>query len=152
MVIQLKTLEDENSDFKISDKELQITILNMIKLLHGDFGAGAIKTCFKVRYCNPTTKILIFKTRHGPHQFLSSVIPFINKLQEKQIQLSTLYTGASMFQCYKFIQNSGFQTFIIHGTPYTYTSKNFHGTLTFFLDEQNCFELIINIYKFNKIC
>ncbi|XP_008185500.1 ribonuclease P/MRP protein subunit POP5 isoform X2 [Acyrthosiphon pisum] len=105
MVVQLRTLEDDNLDFKISDRELQITVLNMIKSLHGDFGAGAIKTCFKVRYCNPTTRIIIFKTRHGPHQFLSSVIPFINKLQEKQIQLSTLYTGASMFQCYKFIQN-----------------------------------------------
>ncbi|KAF0767088.1 ribonuclease P/MRP protein subunit POP5 [Aphis craccivora] len=105
MVIQLRTLENENLDLKISDKELQISVLNMIKLLHGDFGAGAIKTCFKVRYCNPTTKIFIFKTRHGPHKFLSSVIPFVNKLQEKQIQLSTIYTGASMFQCYKFIQN-----------------------------------------------
>jgi len=57
-----------------------------------------------VRYCNSTTKIIIFKTRHGPHLFLSSVIPFINKLQEKPIQLSSLYTGACLFQCYKFIQ------------------------------------------------
>ncbi|CAH1736518.1 ribonuclease P/MRP protein subunit POP5 [Aphis gossypii] len=105
MVIQLRTLENDNLDLKISVKELQISVLNMIKSLHGDFGAGAIKTCFKVRYCNPTTKIIIFKTRHGPHKFLSSVVPFINKLQEKQIQLSTIYTGASMFQCYKFIQN-----------------------------------------------
>jgi len=35
---------------------------------------------------------------------LSSVIPFIIKLQEKQIQLSTIYTRASMFQCNTFIQ------------------------------------------------
>jgi len=47
MVVQLKTLKDDNLDFKISDRELQITVLNMIKSLHGDFGAGAIKTCFK---------------------------------------------------------------------------------------------------------
>lgn len=47
MVVQLRTLEDDNLDFKISDRELQITVLNMIKSLHGDFGAGAIKTCFK---------------------------------------------------------------------------------------------------------
>lgn len=60
--------------------------------------------CVSVRYCNPATKIIIFKTRHGPHTFLSSVLPFITKLQEKQIQLSTIYTGASMFQCFKFIQ------------------------------------------------
>lgn len=40
-------MEDDNLDFKISDRELQITVLNMIKSLHGDFGAGAIKTCFK---------------------------------------------------------------------------------------------------------
>lgn len=47
MVVQLKTLEENNLDFKISDRELVITVLNLIKLLHGDFGAGAIKTCFK---------------------------------------------------------------------------------------------------------
>lgn len=47
MVVQLITLDDDNLDFKISDRELQITVLNMIKSLHGDFGAGAIKTCFK---------------------------------------------------------------------------------------------------------
>lgn len=47
MVIQLRTLENDNLDLKISVKELQISVLNMIKSLHGDFGAGAIKTCFK---------------------------------------------------------------------------------------------------------
>jgi len=47
MVVQLRTLDNDNLDFKISDRELQITVLNMIKSLHGDFGAGAIKTCFK---------------------------------------------------------------------------------------------------------
>lgn len=57
-----------------------------------------------VRYCNSTTKIIIFKTRNGPHKFLSSVLPFVNKLQKKPIQLVSLYTGASLFQCYKFIQ------------------------------------------------
>lgn len=57
-----------------------------------------------VRYCNLSTQIIIFKTRHGPHKFLLSAITFINKLKEEHIQLSTLYTGASVFQCHKFIQ------------------------------------------------
>lgn len=57
-----------------------------------------------VRYCNLATKIIIFKTRHGPHKFLLSAIPLINKFKEKNIQLSTLYAGASVFQCHKFIQ------------------------------------------------
>lgn len=47
MVVQLNTLEDNNLDFKISDKELQLTVINTIKILFGDFGVGAIKTCFK---------------------------------------------------------------------------------------------------------
>lgn len=44
MVVILST---SHKDFKISDKELQSTILNTIKTLFGDFGVGAIKTCFK---------------------------------------------------------------------------------------------------------
>lgn len=47
MVVQLNNLEDNNLDFKIADKELQSTVLNMVKTLHGDFGVGAIRTCFK---------------------------------------------------------------------------------------------------------
>lgn len=47
MVVQLRNLENNDSDFKISNRELQFTVLNMIKTLHGDFGAGAIRTCFK---------------------------------------------------------------------------------------------------------
>lgn len=75
-----------------------LQILSLFYLLH--FWTIIIS----VRYCNSTTKIIIFKTRHGPHKFLSSAIPFINELQQKKIQLSTIYTGASLFQCYKFIQ------------------------------------------------
>lgn len=47
IIAQLNTLEDNNLDFKISDRELQQAVLNIIKLLHGDFGVGAIQTCFK---------------------------------------------------------------------------------------------------------
>lgn len=37
-------------DFKISDRELQLTVLNIIKILYGDFGVGAIRTCFKGKF------------------------------------------------------------------------------------------------------
>ncbi|XP_050532557.1 ribonuclease P/MRP protein subunit POP5 isoform X3 [Daktulosphaira vitifoliae] len=90
---------------RYKNRDLQSGVLDVIKVLYGDFGAGAIRTCFKVHYCNPTTKIIIFKTRHGPHIYLSSAIPFINKLQNTRIKLSTIYLGASVFHCYKFIQN-----------------------------------------------
>lgn len=50
MVVQLIILEGSDLDFKISDKELQSTVLNMVKTLHGDFGVGAIRTCFKGMY------------------------------------------------------------------------------------------------------
>ncbi|XP_050532556.1 ribonuclease P/MRP protein subunit POP5 isoform X2 [Daktulosphaira vitifoliae] len=104
LVVQLNILSNDNDNFKISNRDLQSGVLDVIKVLYGDFGAGAIRTCFKVHYCNPTTKIIIFKTRHGPHIYLSSAIPFINKLQNTRIKLSTIYLGASVFHCYKFIQ------------------------------------------------
>lgn len=44
MVVRLSCTYD---NFNISDKELQFTVLNTIKTLFGDFGVGAIKTCFK---------------------------------------------------------------------------------------------------------
>lgn len=47
LVVQLNTFEDNILDFKIIDRELQSTVLNTIKLMHGDFGVGAIQTCFK---------------------------------------------------------------------------------------------------------
>ncbi|XP_050430391.1 ribonuclease P/MRP protein subunit POP5 [Adelges cooleyi] len=106
LVVQLNILENNDTHLKITNKDLQLSVLNVLKTLHGDFGVGAIQTCFKVHYCNVTNKIIIFKTRHGPHTLLSSAIPFVNKLQDGiKIKLSTIYTGASIFQCHKFIKN-----------------------------------------------
>lgn len=40
-------MKDNNVEFQISNRELQLAILSMMKTLHGDFGVGAIRSCFK---------------------------------------------------------------------------------------------------------
>lgn len=44
-------MKDDDLEFNISDRELQLKVLNSIKTLHGDFGVGAIRTCFKGKEC-----------------------------------------------------------------------------------------------------
>ena len=35
---------------------------------------------FRVIYANPSTRLVIIRCRHGPHNFLASALPFVTKV------------------------------------------------------------------------
>uniref|UniRef100_A0A1B6GM52 Ribonuclease P/MRP protein subunit POP5 n=1 Tax=Cuerna arida TaxID=1464854 RepID=A0A1B6GM52_9HEMI len=88
--------------FQINSHELTKGILNCIQELHGDFGVAAVTSGFKAKYCNPATRIGVIRSRHGPHRLVASSLPFMKSLQNKPVMLRTLYTGATLKQCFKF--------------------------------------------------
>ena len=79
-------------------------IIEKIQQLHGDFGVAAVKTGFVAKYCNENTRIAILRSRHGPHKFVTSALPFITKIGKLDINLKTLHVGATMKHSFKFIQ------------------------------------------------
>nr|CAD7592658.1 unnamed protein product [Timema genevievae] len=90
--------------FKLKAHSLYTTIINKIEQLYGDFGVAALKGGFMAKYCNEKTRVAFVRARHGPHRLLASCLPFVNKIENRQVMLRILYTGATLRQCYKFIQ------------------------------------------------
>lgn len=72
--------------------------------MHGDFGVAAVKSGFLTKYCNENTRIAIIRSRHGPHKFVTSSLPFVTKIGKLDVRLNTLHVGATLKNSYQFIQ------------------------------------------------
>lgn len=80
------------------------TLINKIQQLHGDLGVAAVRSGFLTKYCNENTRIAIIRSRHGPHKFVTSSIPFITKIGKLDVRLNTLHVGATLKNSFQFIQ------------------------------------------------
>ncbi|XP_077290314.1 POP5 ribonuclease P/MRP subunit [Arctopsyche grandis] len=93
-----------HAPLKLKPYVLYEAVIEKVQQLHGDYGVALIKPGFMTKYCNEMTRIALMKTRHEPYRILASSLPFVNTLEGKSIALNTIYTGATMRQCFKFIQ------------------------------------------------
>ncbi|XP_017778346.1 PREDICTED: ribonuclease P/MRP protein subunit POP5 [Nicrophorus vespilloides] len=80
-------------------QSIQNAIIHHVLQMHGDFGFAAVKAALTVKYINERTRIAIIRCRHGPHKLVSSVLPLVNLLDTKRVQLTIIYTGATIRQC-----------------------------------------------------
>ncbi|CAB3228684.1 unnamed protein product [Arctia plantaginis] len=94
----------DNKPLHLKPKIFHDTVMNKIQQLHGDFGVAAITTGFLTKYCNETTRIAIIRSRHGPHKFVISSLPFITQIGKLHVKLKTLHVGATLKHSFKFIQ------------------------------------------------
>lgn len=90
--------------FKLNSTALYHSVLHKVRQLHGDFGVSAIKVGFSAKYCNEITRVAIIRVRHGPHKFVSSVLPFVKEIARKRVIIQTLYCGATICQCNRFLK------------------------------------------------
>nr|SVE76108.1 EOG090X0GYO [Daphnia hispanica] len=84
--------------------EILRSVLDVTEQIHGEFGAAAIKNGLEVKYCNGSTQIAVIRCRHGPHRLLASSLPFLSNIGKRKVQLQSMYTGATMVKCFKFLK------------------------------------------------
>lgn len=94
----------DNKPLSLMSKSFHETVVNKIQQLYGDFGIAAVRTGFLTKYCNEYTRIAILRSRHGPHHFVTSSLPFITKIGKLDVSLRTLHIGATLKHSFKFIQ------------------------------------------------
>ncbi|KAJ8722495.1 hypothetical protein PYW07_003675 [Mythimna separata] len=94
----------EDKPLHLKPKIFHDTLLSKIQLLHGDFGVAAVTNGFLTKYCNENTRIAIIRSRHGPHRFVTSSLPFITKIGKLDVKLNTLHVGATLKHSFKFIE------------------------------------------------
>ncbi|XP_043471947.1 uncharacterized protein LOC122504772 [Leptopilina heterotoma] len=71
---------------------------------YGDLGQAAINAGFNAKYCNTQTGIALVKVRHGPHKFLLTSVPKINKIGDQTVDVKILYVGATLRHCFLFVK------------------------------------------------
>uniref|UniRef100_A0A0K8TL83 Ribonuclease P/MRP protein subunit POP5 n=1 Tax=Tabanus bromius TaxID=304241 RepID=A0A0K8TL83_TABBR len=96
-------LDSPDPSSKFKDSAIAKTILKNVEKYYGDLGIASLETGFAIKYYNPQTKIAVIQNRHKPHRYMSSILPLITVIGSYQAKFVTLYTGATIVQCYKFI-------------------------------------------------
>ncbi|XP_055912780.1 ribonuclease P/MRP protein subunit POP5 [Eupeodes corollae] len=103
IVVQIIPHESCTGNVSFNDNVLTKSFLKYIKQYYGDFGVGSLEHGFRIKYCNDKTKIAIIRCRHKPHRFVASILPLITVIGDYRAKFRTLYTGATIMQCNKFI-------------------------------------------------
>lgn len=64
---------------KFAQHELASYFRKSVQNYYGDFGAASIAN-FGVKYFNEKHKLVIVRVSHGPHRFLTSILPLLTKV------------------------------------------------------------------------
>ncbi|KAK9869392.1 hypothetical protein WA026_003148 [Henosepilachna vigintioctopunctata] len=112
IVIELKEVNSSSdTPLRFHPAALHGAVFHTVQYLHGDFGAAAIRAGFVAKYCNPQTRIAVIRARHGPHRLVASALPYIKNIDNVRVNVFSLYMGATIRHCYKFILNYQKQKF-----------------------------------------
>ena len=91
----------EGEKVKINSQNLYNYIKENVQKYYGEFGVASLMK-FHIIYFNERTRLFIIQVRHGPHRFVTSILPLLQKANETA-RYRTLYVGATLQQCQKFI-------------------------------------------------
>lgn len=87
---------------KLTSAELADTLKKAVLKNYGDFGLASIGN-LSVKLMNDKHKLAIIRVSHGPHRFLTSIIPLLNKVGKELATCRILYIGATIRQCKKYL-------------------------------------------------
>ena len=91
-------------ELQLSDAVLASAIKELVQELHGDHGSASVSQGLRAIYCNSATRLVLLQVRHGPHRIVGSVLPFLTKIKDEKIVPRLLYTGATVRNCYRFME------------------------------------------------
>ena len=87
---------------EIRDDALVESVKSVVEELHGDEGRATVAGGLRTIYCNSATGICLVQVRAGrPHALLASAVPFIRSVKGHKVVPRTVYTGATIRNCYK---------------------------------------------------
>ncbi|CAL8123007.1 unnamed protein product [Orchesella dallaii] len=87
----------------IRSNSVMEALTSSIKRLHGVHGVAVTKAGLLVKYINNSTQILFIRMRRSAFTLVTSAIPFLRQVDGKNVTFKTLYTGATINQCNKFL-------------------------------------------------
>ncbi|XP_013107034.2 uncharacterized protein LOC106086779 [Stomoxys calcitrans] len=103
IVVQIIPKNAEQKVLYLKEQILAKCLLSHVQKYYGIYGLGLLEHGFRVKYCNERTKIAIFRCSHHSYRFVTSILPLIVSIGDVQAKFRTIYTGATIMQCNKFI-------------------------------------------------
>ncbi|XP_055603574.1 uncharacterized protein LOC129751848 [Uranotaenia lowii] len=88
--------------FSFTSSKLAELLRSKIEKYYGEFGLASTVR-LHVMYFNEKTRLFVIQTRHGPHRFVTSMLPLLTVAGTEPVRYRTLYVGATLQQCQKFI-------------------------------------------------
>jgi len=88
---------------EISEDDIYRAVLEAVSQIHGDYGVAAVRARLIVKYCNPVTRVVLLRVSHAAHTLLASALPFVTSLGGQIVTPRTLYVGATIMHCYRFL-------------------------------------------------
>ncbi|XP_058832046.1 uncharacterized protein LOC131690356 [Topomyia yanbarensis] len=92
----------ETEALSLTSNHLASFLREKIEKYYGEFGIASTVR-LHVIYFNEKTRLCIIQTRHGPHRFVTSILPLLTVADTETVRYRTLYVGATLQQCQKFI-------------------------------------------------
>ncbi|XP_050075873.1 ribonuclease P/MRP protein subunit POP5 [Anopheles maculipalpis] len=86
----------------ISSTTMYHQLCGQVERYYGEFGIASMLH-LRVVYFNDKTHLCIIQSRHGPHRFITSILPLITTAGTQMARYRILYVGATVKQCQKFI-------------------------------------------------
>lgn len=71
--------------------------------MHGDFGLGSIMKSLRVKKFSPDTRIVVLACQRGPHELLTSTLPFIRKVKTTPCSLQQIYLSGTIRSSLRFL-------------------------------------------------
>ncbi|XP_028566390.2 ribonuclease P/MRP protein subunit POP5 isoform X1 [Podarcis muralis] len=99
--------EDPHCLHLIEERTVHNAVKNAVARIHGDFGLACCSIAFSVKYLNAYTGVVLLCCRKDFYRLLGSSLPFISHLENKNqcypCSFNTLYVGATIRRCQKFL-------------------------------------------------
>ncbi|XP_055629064.1 uncharacterized protein LOC129770341 [Toxorhynchites rutilus septentrionalis] len=103
ILVQLMCNNRSDTDaFSLNSSQLNNFLRQKIEKYYGEFGVASMLR-LHVIYFNEKTRLCIIQTRHGPHRFVTSILPLLTVADTESVRYRILYVGATLQQCQKFI-------------------------------------------------
>uniref|UniRef100_A0A182J4T4 Ribonuclease P/MRP protein subunit POP5 n=1 Tax=Anopheles atroparvus TaxID=41427 RepID=A0A182J4T4_ANOAO len=103
ILVQLRSNDKpEEEELFVTSRPICKYLEHQLEKYYGTFGAASMLRLYVI-YFNAKTHLCIIQCSHGPHRFITSILPLLTTADTESARFRTLYVGATLRQCHKFI-------------------------------------------------
>ncbi|KAF0308903.1 Ribonuclease P/MRP protein subunit POP5 [Amphibalanus amphitrite] len=96
--------EKAHARLVVNEDAIYRAVLEVVDQIHGDYGVATVRSRLIVKYCNAVTRVALLRVSHAAHRLLASALPFMTSLEGQPITPRTLYMGATIMHCFRFLK------------------------------------------------